>query len=77
VLRTLSGQNDAVADRERSQGGRWHRFMLSLMGPAQVGPYDQSAPAPDTSTCSRCGTPWSEHEVVRTETRSYSRCPLA
>ena len=56
-------------------GGRWHRFMLSIMGPAQVGPYETSAPAADTTACSRCGTPWVEHEVVRTTTRSYSRCP--
>lgn len=60
--------------RERG-GGRWHRFMFSIMGPAQVGPYDTTAPAVDTSTCPKCGTAWNDHEVVRTPTRAYSRCP--
>ena len=66
-----------VANREQTEGGRWHRFMLSIMGPAQVGPYETAAPVADTSACTKCGTPWSEHEVVRTPTRSYSRCPDA
>ena len=70
------GQNGDVAKREQG-GGRWHRFMFSIMGPAQVGPYETTAPAPDTSACDRCGTPWSEHVVVRTATRAYSRCPSA
>ena len=60
---------------KRTDGGWWHRFMFSIMGPAQVGPYDQGAPPADTSRCDRCGTPWTEHEVVRTQTRAYSRCP--
>ena len=75
VTRSRSGQNGAVAKREANEGGRWHRFMFSIMGPAQVGPYTTAAPAPDTSACGKCGTPWSDHDVVRTSTRSYSRCP--
>ena len=71
------GQNGAVAKREQGGGGRWHRFMFSIMGPAQVGPYETTPPARDTSACDRCGTRWSEHEVVRTATRAYSRCPAA
>ena len=51
--------------------------MFSIMGPAQVGPYEQVAPAADTSACPKCGTAWNDHEVVRTETRAYSRCPAA
>ena len=75
VTRSRSGQNGPVAKRGASEGGRWHRFMLSIMGPAQVGPYTTTAPAPDTSACAKCGTPWNDHDVVRTGTRSYSRCP--
>ena len=51
--------------------------MFSIMGPAQVGPYENDAPPPDTTTCPKCGTGWSDHEVVRTQTRAYSRCPAA
>ena len=72
-----SGQNGSVADKEQATGGRWHRFMFSIMGPAQVGPYETAAPARDTSACPKCATPWDEHEVVRTATRAYSRCPSA
>ena len=75
--RAGSGQNGAVAEREQAQGGWWHRFMFSIMGPAQVGPYDATAPAADTSACPKCGIAWNDHEVVRTQTRAYSRCPAA
>lgn len=64
-----------MTKKDRNRGGRWHRFMFSIMGPAQVGPYTSTEPAPDTSRCDRCGTAWTDHEVVRTATRSYSRCP--
>lgn len=66
-----------MAKQARAEGGRWHRFLFSIMGPAQVGPYDAHPPAADTSTCAKCGTPWNDHEVVRTATRAYSRCPPA
>jgi hypothetical protein len=75
VTRRVSGQNGGVTKRNRTEGGRWHRFMFSIMGPAQVGPYTSSEPVADTSRCERCGTPWNDHEVVRTATRAYSRCP--
>ena len=75
VTRPGSGQNGPVAKRERTEGGWWHRFMFSIMGPAQVGPYTSTEPVADTSACARCGTPWNDHEVVRTATRAYSRCP--
>ena len=48
--------------------------MLSIMGPAQVGPYDTAAPTRDLSACDRCGTPWADHEIVRSGSRSYPRC---
>lgn len=72
-----SGQNGAVVKQARPDGGRWHRFLFSIMGPAQLGPYDTTLPAPDTSSCAKCGTRWDDHEVVRTATRAYSRCPSA
>ena len=66
-----------VGVTQRADGGWWHRFMFSIMGPAQVGPYDAVVPVATGSACDRCGTPWTEHEVVRTPTRAYSRCPSA
>ena len=48
---------------------------MSIMGPAQVGPYDKAEPAADTTVCDKCGTPWNEHEVVHEGTYSYPRCP--
>ena len=48
---------------------------MSIMGPAQVGPYDTVEPVPDTTACDKCGTPWTEHEVVHEGAYSYPRCP--
>jgi hypothetical protein len=64
-----------MAKERRQDGGRFHRFMFSIMGPAQVGPYDDEPARRSVSACAKCGTPWDEHEVVRTESRAYSRCP--
>ncbi len=61
----------------RTEGGRWNRFLMSIMGPAQVGPYDTAEPVPDTSACDKCSTPWREHEVVHEGSYSYPRCPEA
>ncbi len=48
------------------------------MGPPQVG--DVNAPAtvvpdPAAALCHKCGQPWDEHEVVRTSSMTYARCP--
>ncbi len=66
----------------RRGGGRGarllERLLFSVMGPPQLG--DLSAPvrepaARPVATCSRCGAPRDSHEVVRTPTLTYSRCP--
>ena len=64
-----------MAEQQPVRGGRWNRFLMSIMGPAQVGPYDTTEPVADTSACDKCGTPWGEHEVVHEGTYSYPRCP--
>ena len=55
----------------------WDRFLLTFLGPPQVG--DVNAPMPvlptDTAACATCGTPWSAHEIVRDPGLTYSRCP--
>ena len=59
-----------------SLGDRWHRMLLSVMGPPQLGPYgDEVAARPDDSVCSRCRQPRAEHEIVRTPRLTYSQCP--
>lgn len=63
--------------REEREGGRWHRMMMSIMGPAQIGPFDEVvARAPDDRTCGRCGRLQSEHEVVRDPGLTWTRCPV-
>ncbi len=57
---------------------RFERVMFSFMGPPQVG--DVSEPVtvvPDHAQlhCRRCGRPWDDHEVVRTVSMTYARCP--
>jgi hypothetical protein len=59
-----------------SLGDRWHRMLLSVMGPPQLGPYgDEVVVPPTVSRCSRCGHPDAEHEVVRSPALTYRRCP--
>jgi hypothetical protein len=54
------------------------RFLLSIMGPAQIG--EDKAPAgyvPDEAAnfCPRCDRRWEEHERVHTGAITYRRCP--
>ena len=61
-----------------SFGDRWHRMMLSVMGPPQLGPLgDEGVVPPDVSVCTRCGQPRSLHEVVRSPKLTYTQCPPA
>lgn len=73
-----------MAKRERrtaGDGGRrgaFERVMFSFMGPPQVG--DVNAPRsvdpdPQAALCHKCHQPWDEHEIVRTGTMTYARCP--
>lgn len=62
---------------EPKRAGFWDRFLLSFLGPPQIG--DVNAPLadlpPDTAVCGTCGRPWAEHEIVRDPGLTYSRCP--
>jgi hypothetical protein len=63
---------------KRSLGDRWHRMMLSVMGPPQLGPFgDEVAVPPDVSVCTRCGQPRAQHEIVRSPKLTYTQCPPA
>lgn len=57
----------------------WDRFLLSFLGPPQLG--DVNAPRPELAEvvelCARCGRNWSEHEIVRDPGLTYARCPSA
>jgi hypothetical protein len=58
--------------------GLLERIMFSFMGPPQVG--DVNAPStvvpdPEAALCRKCRRPWDEHEIVRTESRTYAVCP--
>ncbi len=58
--------------------GLVERLLLSFMGPPQLG--DLNAPPsvaddPQADLCTRCGRSWAAHERVRTDSRSYLRCP--
>jgi hypothetical protein len=58
--------------------GWFERLLFTFMGPPQLG--DISAPAsavPDAAVlaCHRCRQAWTAHEVVRTSSRTYTRCP--
>jgi hypothetical protein len=58
----------------------WERVLFSFMGPPQLG--DVNAPRtspvdPQAEVCHRCGRPWSEHQTVRTSSRTYLTCPPA
>ena len=63
-----------------SERGWFERFLFTFMGPPQLG--DVSAPPaapqdPAVLACSKCGSPWDGHEIVRTASRTYPRCPPA
>ncbi len=58
--------------------GLLERLMFSVMGPPQLGEHrapDVFRPDPQADLCHRCGSPWSDHEVVRTGSMTYARCP--
>ena len=62
--------------RKGTLGDRWHRMMLSVMGPPQLGPFgDDVVARPDESICTRCRQPRSLHEIVRSPKLTYTQCP--
>ena len=65
-------------DAQPRRRGRFERLLFSFMGPPQLG--DPNAPpsvAPDPAQalCHKCGEPWDGHEIVRTSSVTYARCP--
>lgn len=66
---------EQVKRKGESLGDRWHRMLLSVMGPPQLGPYgDPIAAHPDDSLCTRCQQPRVDHEIVRSPGLTYSQC---
>ncbi|MEX2289051.1 MAG: hypothetical protein WD794_01835 [Mycobacteriales bacterium] len=65
--------------RRKATGRGWfERFVFSVMGPPQVG--DVNAPVtvppdPGATLCHKCRRPWDDHEIVRTGSMTYARCP--
>lgn len=60
------------------QRGLFERILFSFLGPPQVG--DVHAPTsvvpdPVAALCRKCSRPWDEHEIVRTGSMTYARCP--
>jgi hypothetical protein len=58
--------------------GRFERIMLSFMGPPQLGDVHAEStvvPDPAQALCHKCRRPWDEHEIVRTGSMTYARCP--
>lgn len=68
-------RGDATGPRER---GRFERILFAFMGPPQLGD-PSAAPTvardPAQDLCHRCSAPWDGHEIVRTASRTYARCP--
>lgn len=64
--------------RKRDVRGWVDRVLLSVMGPPQLGdvnaPPRELPPGP-VELCPQCHQPWDEHDVVRTPTLTYMRCP--
>jgi len=50
-------------------------LLMSIMGPAQIGPYDEPRLAVADERCTRCGAVRSQHQVVREEHLTWSCCP--
>ena len=72
LARRIIRENDPAA-RE----SRWTRFLLSIMGPPQLGDVRSPvrASAPDLDVCPRCGHLQVEHATVRTARATILRCP--
>lgn len=71
-----------LRQRVREAGG-WYAWinsrLISLAGPAAVGPYE-STPPPSVAeraerACPLCGAPMTEHAIDRTGPKPLLRCP--
>ena len=72
---------DAQADGGGPRSARlFERLMFSFMGPPQLGDLDAASPCrgtPPRTSAPGCGRRWDEHEIVRTDSRTYANCPPA
>jgi hypothetical protein len=70
------GNRTSAADSTTGES-RWTRFLLSIMGPPQLGDVRSPvrASAPDLDVCPRCGHLQVEHATVRTARATFLRCP--
>ncbi|WP_261566756.1 hypothetical protein [Frankia gtarii] len=68
------GAAGGAADRP----SRFYRFLLSFMGPPQLGSLDAPPrPVPArVDICRSCGQPRDAHELERLADRTASRCPV-
>lgn len=58
--------------------GLLERMMFGVMGPPQLGHPDAPSTVardPAADLCHKCAQPWDEHEIVRTGSMTYARCP--
>jgi hypothetical protein len=64
----------------RTDPSWWDRFLLSLMGPPQLGENrapEGYRPDPAAELCGKCSARWDRHDRVYSGTFSYLRCPSA
>ncbi|HEU0102722.1 MAG TPA: hypothetical protein VFR07_10430 [Mycobacteriales bacterium] len=81
---TLVQETITVKRERRTRDGRrlglMERIMFSFMGPPQVGDVNSPRtvePDPQAALCHKCGRAWEQHEIVRTASMTYARCPDA
>ncbi|MCM3920865.1 hypothetical protein ND748_04120 [Frankia sp. AiPs1] len=72
------GATGRVAAGAAERPSRFYRFLLSIMGPPQLGSLDAPPrPAPPrVDICRRCGQPRDAHELERLADHTASRCPV-
>jgi hypothetical protein len=63
---------------EARERGRFERFLMSIMGPPQVG--ENRAPEgyePDAAAqlCDKCGASWDDHRRRHKDNITYLECP--
>ncbi len=75
IMARMKTWRKSVAD----EGGLYAWFntrMVQKMGPAQVGPYTEVEPLPESrNVCPLCGAPMTEHDVDRSGERTMLHCP--
>lgn len=74
-----TGRFAAMRERAREAGG-WYQYLnarlISVAGPASVGPYDdEPAPASTGSSCPICAKPMSQHTFDRAGAKPRMFCP--